>query len=65
MESVPQPAPALDEVLAGLLLSLVVPLIGFVVGGVWLRRGPRSVPAGATALVCGLAALVFWLGFTY
>ncbi len=65
MESVQEPAPALGEVVAGLVLSLCVPLVGFVVGTVWFGRGGRSVAAGAIALAFALAALVFWLGFTY
>jgi positive regulator of sigma E activity len=64
MQSV-QPPPALGEVLAGLLLSLTVPLVGFVVGGMWLSRGGRCVAAGATASAFAIAALAFWLAFTY
>jgi hypothetical protein len=65
VESVEQPAPGLGEVLAGLALSLCVPLVGFVVGTMWFSRGGRSAAAGSTALAFALAALVFWLGFSY
>jgi hypothetical protein len=59
------PAPSVAEAIAGALLSLLVPLVGLVVGGVWLARGGRSAIAGAAALALGLAGLAFWVGFTY
>ena len=65
MESLRDDAPGAGEVLAGLLLSMLVPLVGFVVGGVWLARGGRAVAAGAVATALAVGALVFWLGFTY
>jgi hypothetical protein len=64
MESL-QPPPSAGEVLAGLLLSLTVPLVGFVVGGAWLSRGGRCVAAGATASAFAVAALAFWLAFSF
>jgi hypothetical protein len=65
MESVRDDAPGTGEVLAGLLLSLLVPLVGFLVGGVWLARGGRAVAAGTVATALALGALGFWLGFTF
>ena len=59
------PAPDAREAVAGLLLAAVVPLVGFLVGGVWIARGHRSVLPGAAAVALAVAALAFWLSFTY
>jgi hypothetical protein len=59
------PAPSVAEAIAGALLALLVPLVGLVVGGVWLARGGRSAVPGAATLALGLACLAFWVGFTY
>jgi len=59
------PAPDAREAVAGLLLSAVVPLVGFLVGGVWIARGGRSVLPDALAVALAAAALVFWLSFSY
>ena len=64
MEHLRQP-PALGEIVAGLVLSLTVPLVGFVVGGVWCSRGGRCLAAGATAVAFAIGALAFWLAFSY
>jgi hypothetical protein len=59
-------SPAPGELLAGLLLSVAVPLVGFAVGGLWLTRGSRAMAAaGACASTLAVAALGFWLGFTF
>lgn len=58
--------PAPGELLAGLLLAVAVPLVGFAVGGLWLTRGGRAMAAaGACASTLAVAALGFWLGFTF
>ena len=58
--------PGPGELLAGLVLSVAVPLVGFAVGGLWLTRGGRAMAtAGAAASVLAVAALGFWLGFTF
>jgi len=59
------PAPDVREAVAGLLIAAVVPLVGFMVGGVWLARGRRSALPGAAALTLAVVALVFWLSFSY
>ena len=59
------PAPDAREAVAGLLIAAAVPLVGFLVGGVWLARGRRSVLPGAAALALAVAALAFWLSFSY
>jgi hypothetical protein len=65
MESAQQ-SPAPGELVAGLLISVAVPLVGFTVGGLWLTRGGRGMAAaGATASALAVASLVFWLGFTF
>ena len=58
-------APTVSEAVAGALLSLFVPLVGLVVGGVWLARGGRSIVAGAAALLLSCLGLAFWVAFTY
>jgi hypothetical protein len=59
-------SPAPGELVAGLVLSVAVPLVGFAVGGLWLTRGGRAmVAAGAAASGLAVAALGFWLGFTF
>jgi hypothetical protein len=68
MESVAAPfeqPPTGSEAVAGMLLSLLVPLIGFVVGSLWMARGSRSVPAGAAALALACMGLGFWIAFTF
>jgi hypothetical protein len=58
--------PAPGELLAGLVLSVAVPLVGFAVGGLWLTRGGRAMAAaGTTASALAIVALGFWLGFTF
>ncbi|HEY3020288.1 MAG TPA: hypothetical protein VGJ32_08850 [Solirubrobacteraceae bacterium] len=59
----PPPSPA--EVVAGLVLAALVPLVGFVVGGVWLARRSGSRAPGAVALALAAAGLAFWLRFTF
>jgi hypothetical protein len=69
MESVAAPfeqPPTAGEAVAGLLLSLLVPLIGFIVGSLWMARGGRgSVAAGAASLALACAGLGFWVAFTF
>jgi hypothetical protein len=65
MTPVSAPAPTFSEAVAGALLSLFVPLVGLVLGGVWLARGGRSTAAGAAALLLGCVGLAFWVAFTY
>jgi hypothetical protein len=58
--------PAPSELVAGLVLSIAVPLVGFAVGGLWLTRGGRTmVAAGGLASAHAVGALAFWLGFTF
>jgi hypothetical protein len=67
MESVAtfEQPPTVGEAVAGLLLSLLVPLIGFAVGSLWMARGGRSVAHGAVALAVACAGLGFWVAFTF
>jgi len=59
------PPPSAAEVAAGLLLAALVPLVGFVVGGVWLARGGRGSATGGVALALAAVGLAFWLRFTF
>ena len=59
------PPPSVAEVVAGLLLAALVPLVGFVVGGVWLARGGRAGVPGGAALALAALGLAFWLRFTF
>jgi hypothetical protein len=59
------PPPSLAEVVAGLVLAALVPLVGFVVGGVWLARGGRATAPGGAALALAAVGLAFWLRFTF
>ena len=67
MESVAtfEQPPTVGEAVAGLLLSLLVPLIGFIVVSLWMARGSRSIPAGIGALALACMGLGFWVAFTF
>ena len=52
------PPPSIAEVVAGLLLAALVPLVGFVVGGVWLARRERGRPVRIGRLRCALGRAV-------
>ena len=57
--------PTIGEAVAGLVLSLLVPLIGFAVASLWMARGGRSVAHGVLALALACACLGFWVAFTF
>jgi len=57
--------PTTGELLAGSLLSLFVPLVGFAIGAMWLERGGRSVAPGVASLMLACAGLGFWVAFTF
>ena len=57
--------PSTGEIIAGALLSLLVPLVGFAVGAMWLERGGRSVAPGVASLMLACAGLGFWVAFTF
>jgi hypothetical protein len=57
--------PTVAEAFAGLLLALLVPLIGFAVGSLWMARGGRSVAHGVLALAVACSCLGFWVAFTF
>jgi positive regulator of sigma E activity len=57
--------PTRGEIVAGSLLALLVPLIGFAVGAMWLDRGARSMAHGVGALGLACACLAFWIAFTF
>jgi len=59
------PPPGVAEVVAGLALAALVPLVGFVVGGVWLARGGRGRAPGGAALALAALGLAFWLRFSF
>ena len=57
--------PTTGELVAGTLLSLFVPLVGFAIGAMWLERGNRSVVPGVVSLMLACAGLGFWVAFTF
>jgi hypothetical protein len=50
---------------AGVLLALLVPVVGFVLGIVWAAKGGKRGTVGIACLILSVVAAGFWFGLTH